>query len=135
VTAGQFGSLYDSMRNTNNDHTLWLVTQAKIHERLTAYAAATMVESSAAFSGLELDAAKVSAIPPGFDYRAVSDLGNYSRLGVRWWNVQAGVRHLIGSRFLLDLGATYDDYRDRQPYIVDTTGKSWGIKLGANWIF
>jgi len=37
--------------------------------------------------------------------------------------------------FLLDLGATYDDYRDRQPYIVDATGRSWGVKLGANWIF
>ncbi len=135
MTVGQFGSLYDSMRHTNDDHSLWLVAQAKVHERLAAYASTSLVESAAAFSGIDLDPAAVPGVPPGFDYRAVSDLGRYSRLGVRWWNVQAGVRHSVGTRLLIDLGMTYDDYKDRQPYLVDTTGKRLGFKLGASWIF
>jgi len=53
-------------------------------------------------------------------------------------------RHVQGSageldqpadRFMFDFAFTYDNYQDHQPYLVDATGKSVGMKLGLNWMF
>jgi len=132
---GQFGSLYDAMENTNNDHSAWAVMNVRFTGRLTTCASASMAEASASFSGLSLDPSQVQAAPAGFDYRAISDLGDYSRLRMRWWVVEAGLRQVFADRFLFDFALSYDNFRDEQPYLVDNTGKMWGFKLGLNWIF
>ncbi|NWG14005.1 MAG: hypothetical protein HXY20_10775 [Acidobacteria bacterium] len=132
---GQFGSLSDSITNKNNDHTGWAVVNLRMSDNLATYAQASVTEASASFSGLRLDPAQVSATPPGFDYVAVSDLGKYSRLRVRWWYTEFGLRQSIRGRFLFDYALTYQDYRDSQPYLVDATGKNWGFLLRMNYLF
>jgi hypothetical protein len=132
---GQFGSLYNSIRNTNNDHTAWAAVNVLASETITGYGQIVLTKSAASFRGPALDSTKVSAIPPGFDYAAISDLGRYSSLDMRWWNLEAGVHHTLRKQFLIDYALTYQDYKDNQPYLVNTTGKSLGFLLRANWIF
>ena len=72
---------------------------------------------------------------PGYNYLAVSDLGDYSRLRMRWWFTEMGVRQAVASRFLVEYALTYPDYRDSQAYIVDASGKNWGFLFRLNWTF
>jgi len=122
------------MENNNNDHSAWAVVNFKLGDRLTSYVSTSVVEASASFSGINLDPTQVQQVPPGFDYAALSDLGNYSRLRARWWTAEGGLRQVLANRFLLDFALSYDNYRDSQPYLVDYTGKSWGFRLGLNWM-
>jgi hypothetical protein len=104
-------------------------------DKVAAYGQFVLTDSAASFQGPSLDSTKVPGIPPGFDYKVVSDLGNYSKLDIRWWNVEAGLRQTLRNRFLMDYAVTYQDYNDNQPYLFDTTGKNWGFVIRANWMF
>ncbi len=66
---------------------------------------------------------------------ALSDLENYSRLRVRWWYPEAGVRQMLRQQFIMEYAMTYQNYQDKQPYLVDMTGKNLGFILRLNWLF
>jgi hypothetical protein len=132
---GQFGSLYDVIRNSNNDHTAWAAVNVRASDRITGYGQFVLTESSASFRGPSLDPSTLPGQPPGFDYTAAADLGDYSKLDIRWWNVEAGLRHALRNQLMMDYALTYHNYKDRSPYLFDTTGKNWGFVLRANWLF
>ncbi len=123
------------MENRNNEHSAWTSIQMRLTDQISTYGQVVMTEASSGFTGLNLDPAKVSAIPAGFDYRAVSDLGNYSRLRMRWWNTEVGVRQMLGKSFQFDSALTYDRYRDSQPYLEDYSGKHWGAQFRVHYFF
>jgi hypothetical protein len=104
-------------------------------ERITAHSQTTYTEASGSLSGLSLDPTQVSAIPPGFDYVALSELGDYSRLRIRWWGLEAGMRQMLGGQVMLEYALTYQNYKDIQPYLVDKTGKNLGFVLRLHRLF
>ncbi|MBN1568102.1 MAG: hypothetical protein JXA73_09660 [Acidobacteria bacterium] len=132
---GQFGTLYNDIRNTNSDHTAWTAVNVQANDKIAGYGQFVLTDSSASFKGPSLDPTKVIGTPPGFNYPAVADLGNYSKLDIRWWSVEAGMKQALRNSLMMDYALTYQDYKDRYPYLFDTTGKNWGFVIRANWMF
>jgi len=49
--------------------------------------------------------------------------------------VEAGMLHALRNQLMMVYSLTYHNYKDRSPYLFDTTGKNWGFVLRANWLF
>ena len=92
-------------------------------------------ESSGGFSGLNLDDSQVPKIPPGFNYTDITELEDYSNLQIRWWYIEGGFKQLFTQSLVFEYNITWNDYDDRQPYIVDTTGSKFGMLARLNWVF
>ncbi len=123
------------MDHIANDHTGWIVANLQLGRRFNAYGQAVITETSSSMANLRLDSSTLPGVPPGFDFESVSELEDFSNLGLRWWNLEGGLRHLIARRLVMQYAVNYQDYRDRQPFLVDNTGSRLGVLLRANWIF
>ena len=135
MTAGQFGSVYDTYSHRNNDHNGWLAANLKVSEKLVLHAQTVFTEASSGFSGLNLDPSGLPGQPPGFDYPALSEIQDFSNLRLRWWYFEGGIQHQVQPKLLWETNLTYDNYTDSQSYVVNTTGKRFGALARLNWFF
>jgi hypothetical protein len=107
----------------------------KMNNKISAHGQVSLTEASGSFSGLQLDPSGLEGIPPGFNYAGISEMGNFSNLRMRWWYLEGGLQHLVGKHMVMDYALTYQDFRDSQAYLVDTTGTNLGLMVRANWLF
>ena len=104
-------------------------------DKITGFGQFVLTDSAASFRGPALDPTTLTGTPPGFNYLDASDLGDYSKLDVRWWNLETGLRQALRNSLMMDYALTYQNYRDNQPYLFDTSGKNLGFVIRANWMF
>lgn len=104
-------------------------------DSLTAYHQTSYTEGTSGLTGLKLDPTKLSATPAGFNYTGLSDLGNYSRLRMRWWYTETGMRQMLRQQFMMEYALTYQNFRDSYTYTENKTGKNLGFVLRLNWLF
>lgn len=102
---------------------------------LSLHGQVVYTEASSSMSDLFLDDSPLPGIPDGFDYSSISELEGFSNLRIHWWYFEGGVKQLFSDDYVLEYALTYDDWDDKQPYIVDSTGSRLGMLLRFNWLF
>lgn len=132
---GQFGSLYDMTRYSTRNHTVFGAANYQVNPQLSLFANVVYNEGRSSLGGLNLDTRQISAVPTGFDYSAVSDLGTYSALNVRRVQAVAGMNYAFSPRWTFSWTAYYGRYQDFQPYLLDTNGRSTGVQGGISYNF
>ncbi len=135
MTAGQFGSLADPIHYSTRNHTALATVNYTPSERLSFFGNFVYNDGRGSLGGLALDAAGLAAIPAGFDYAAVSDLTRFSALNVRRIQQAYGFYYQVSDRWVFTWMVFHGQYKDRQPYLVNTTGRNAGIHAGINLIF
>lgn len=112
-----------------------MASNLRVSDKTTLHGQVVLSESSGGFSDLALDDSRVPKIPPGFNYTDITELQDYSNLQIRWWYLEGGFKQLFTQNFVFEYYITYNDYDDKQPYIVDTTGSKFGMLARLNLIF
>lgn len=86
-------------------------------------------------AGLELNTTQVAAIPAGFNYAAVSELGKFSALNADRTQNVTGFNFNLKSNWVLNGAYFYGQFKDRSPYLLDATGRMHGIEAGISYVF
>jgi len=111
---GQFGSLYDQMHWSARNQNVFANTNYQVNPKLNLFANFIWNDGRGSLGGLNLDSTKVSAIPPGFSYAAITELGRFSALNATYF---------------------YERFKDRSPYLLDATGRTTGAEFGLNYTY
>jgi hypothetical protein len=88
-----------------------------------------------AMDGINLDSSKVPAIPPGFNYAAISELGKFSALAAARTQDVVGMNYDVTSNWVLNATYYFARFKDRSPYLLDATGRTQGIEAGISYVF
>ena len=83
----------------------------------------------------EVKAGALDAVPAGYNYAAISELGRYSALNVRRVQQVYGMNYQFAPNWMMTVTGLYDSYKDRQPYIIDANGRTTGVHAGVSYIF
>jgi len=132
---GQFGSLYDQMQWTARNHNVFAAVNYEVSPKWMLFANVVWNDGRGRMGGLELDPARVSAIPPGFNYVALSELGRFSALNASRTQDIAGVNYKLTPNWTLNATYYFARFRDRSPYLMDATGRSQGVEAGVSYVF
>lgn len=132
---GQLGSLYDQMRWTAKNHNVFASFNAEITPKWTVFGNIVWNDGRGRMGGIELDPARVSAIPPGFNYTALSELGRFSALNASRTQDIAGVNYKLAPNWVLNATYYFARFRDRAQYLVNANGRSQGVEAGISYVF
>lgn len=132
---GQFGSLYDQMNWSARNHNLSAAVNYELTRKLSLYASLVWNRGRGSFDGIGLDISKVPAIPAGFNYAAVSEIGRYSALNADRHQDIVGLQYQLSERWSLNGTLFHAKYKDKSPYLLDATGRSSGAEAGLTYSF
>jgi predicted porin len=132
---GQFGSLYSQMKWSARNHNVFAAVNYEITPKLSVFGNFQWNDGQGSFDGLSLDPKKVSQIPPGFNYLAMSELGRYSALNAARTQDIAGLNYKLTPKWVLNATYYFARYKDRSPYLLDATGRTQGVEAGVSYMF
>lgn len=132
---GQFGSLSDMMSYSVRNHTATVAANLRITDKLSLFASIVHNDGRGSLGSVDLDASQVPAIPPGFDYAKISEIGRFSALSIGRTQQVYGLNYNFTPNWVLSASAYYSDYDDRSPYLFDTNGRSAGAEAGISYVF
>ena len=64
-----------------------------------------------------------------------STFAGFSNLDYRTLVQAVGVNHRVSNGLVLNGTFFYNDLKDSEPYLYDTTGRRTGFSVGLNWMF
>jgi hypothetical protein len=120
-----------SVRN----HTGFFGANYELNDKFSLFANVVFNDGRGSLGNLLLDQTKVPAIPPGFDYVKISEIGRFSALSIGRTEQQYGFTWKFKPNWVASLAGFHEDYDDRQPYLFDTNGSSAGFHGGISYIF
>jgi predicted porin len=123
--------MYWSARNQN----VFANTNYQVNPKLNLFANFIWNDGRGSMGGLHLDANNVSAIPPGFNYAAISELGRFSALNAARLQNVAGASYQLTPKWSLNATYYYERFKDRSPYLLDATGRTTGAEFGLNYTY
>lgn len=123
------------MRWTAKNHNLFASFNAEITPKWTVFGNIVWNDGRGRMGGIELDPARVSAIPPGFNYTALSELGRFSALNASRTQDIAGVSYKLAPNWVLNATYYFARFRDRAQYLVNANGRSQGVEAGISYVF
>jgi hypothetical protein len=123
------------MHYTTRAHTAFAAANYQAHERLGLFANLVMNDGRGSMGGINLDVRQIPAVPAGFDYGAVSEIGRFSALSARRIQQVYGLNYQFHPHWTLSWVAYHGRYRDRQPYLYHAGGRSAGVEGGLNYVF
>lgn len=132
---GQFGSLYDQMDWSARNHNVFTAVNFEINKKWSLYENFIWNRGRGQLGGLGLDPAKVVATPAGYNYVALSELGKYSALNADRTQNITGLNYQISEKWSANAAYFFGQYKDKSPYLLDTTGRTQGVEFGVNYIF
>lgn len=135
MTAGQFGSLYDSMSYSVRNHTAFVAANYQVNEQFSLFANVVFNDGRGSLGGIDLDPSKAAGIPPGFNYPAISEIGRYSALSVGKTQQLYGLNYEFQPNWVLSVVGFHGRYEDRHPYLFDANGRSSGVHGGVSYVF
>lgn len=105
-------------------------------ERLELFATTTFNRGTATISGLNYDPRTLGVTIAGLDFDLMNgSFADFSNLDVRRLMYSAGFTYRVNQNLLLNGALEYQDYRDDQPYLFDTTGRRVFTYAGVSWVF
>ena len=132
---GQFGSLYDQMDWSARNHNVFTAVNFEINSKWSLFENFIWNRGRGQMAGLDLDVSKVPAIPAGFNYAALSELGKFSALNADRTQNITGVNYQISEKWTANAAYFFGQYKDKSPYLLDATGRTQGVEFGVNYIF
>lgn len=132
---GQFGSLYDQMYWSARNQNVFANVNYEVNKKLNLFGNFVWNDGRGSLGGLTLDASKVSAIPPGFNYAAISELGRFSALNAGRVQNVLGMNYQLAPNWSLHATYFYERFKDRSPYLLDATGRMQGAEFGLSYNF
>ncbi len=116
-------------------HTALFNTEFNLSERTRLYTQFTFNTSSSSLGNISLSTAGLPGTPAGFSYVNVSDYGTNSNLRIRRLLQVVGMEHRVAERFVVTNEIWWNDYKDGEPYLFDTNGRSLGLRVALYWVF
>ncbi len=132
---GQFGSLYDMMHYSVRNHAAFAAANYEVNAKVSLFANLVYNDGRGSLGGIDLDTKQISAVPAGFDYAAVSEIGRFSALNVERVQQIYGMNYQLSPNWVISTVAYYGRYKDRQPYLFDANGRTSGVHGGINYVF
>ncbi len=123
------------MHYSTRNHTAFTAVNYDVNERLTLFANLVLNDGRGSLEGINLDTRQIEAIPAGYDYGAVSELGRFSALNARRIQQIYGMNYQISPRWVLSWVAYHGRYKDRRAYLYDANGRTSGIEGGLTFVF
>lgn len=73
---------------------------------------------------------------PGLNFPLMSSsFAGFSNLDYRTVVQAVGVNYRVSNSLLLNGTFSYNDLKDSEPYLYDSTGRRTGFSVGLNWMF
>lgn len=132
---GQFGSLYDQMNWSAQNHNVSATVNFNITPKWSVFGNFLWSDGRGSMSGIDLDTRQVPAIPPGFNYAAISELGKFSALAAGRTQDMAGMNYDLSPNWVLNATYYFARFKDRSPYLLDATGRTQGVEAGISYVF
>jgi hypothetical protein len=123
------------MHYSTRNHTAFATANYEVNARLSFFANLVYNDGRGSLGGINLDTTQVPAIPAGFDYAAVSEIGRFSALSGRRTQQIYGMNYQLSPHWVLSWVAYHGRYTDRQPYLFDANGRTSGAQGGINFVF
>ena len=132
---GQFGSLYDQMNWSAQNHNVFAAVNYQVTPKWSLFGNFVWSDGRGSFGGPSLDSSRVPAIPPGFNYAAISEIGKYSALAAGRTQDIAGTNYDLTPNWVLNATYYFARYKDRSPYLLDATGRTQGVEACISYVF
>ena len=120
-----------SVRN----HTAFVAANFQVSDKLALFANLVHNDGRGSLGNLSLDSTEVAAIPSGFDYAKISEIGRFSALSIGRTEQTYGMNYSFTPNWVLSASAYYSDSTDRHPWLFDTNGRTAGAQGGISYIF
>lgn len=132
---GQFGSLYDQMDWSARNHNVFTAVNFEINSKWSLFENFIWNRGRGQMAGIGLDPSKVPAVPAGFNYVAMSELGKFSALNADRTQNITGLNYQISEKWAANAAYFFGQFKDKSPYLLDATGRTQGVEFGINYIF
>jgi hypothetical protein len=123
--------MYWTSRNQN----VFGAVNYEVNPKLTLFGNFVWNDGRGTLGGLQLDTNQVPKLPDGFNYAAVSEIGRFSALNAGRTQNAAGVNYLLRPDWQFSATYFYARYKDRDPYLMNMTGRTQGVEFGLNYMF
>ncbi len=123
------------MHYSTRNHSAFATANYDVNDKVSLFLNVVYDDGRGSLGGINLDTNQISAIPPGFDYVAVNEISRFSGLNVRRVQQLYGMNYQFSPNWVASLVGYYGSYKDRQPYLFDTNGRSAGVHGGISYVF
>lgn len=126
----------DSAFWKSSNHNGFVNLQVLATPRLELFATAFVNQGEGTIGGLMFDPSILPQQPAGLDFVLQSTtMPGFSDLKVRQAAQAVGANYRVSENLMFNAVVQYDDYKDKQPYLFDATGRRVSFMAGVNWIF
>lgn len=132
---GQFGSLWDQMNWSARNHNIFAAVNYEFNAKWSVYGNYVFNRGRGSYYGIELNAATLPAVPAGFNYAAISDMGRFSALNADRTQAVMGTSYKFAPNWVFNGSYFYGRFKDNSPYLLDATGRAQGVEAGISYVF
>ncbi len=104
-------------------------------EKLRLFAELNVNQTDNAMDGIGIDLGQVPGTPEGFNYFLLQDLGTYSHLTIRQVMGKYGFHYRLSDHWMVKSYFSHYNYKDKSPYLFNTTGDLYSVVAAVAYRF